>query len=387
MQTRLARMVIAVIGVAIGLAAAYLLKDLDTQLRVQRLDAEMLRERARLLTTEIADLRAGQFAYVAEGQGKPFWLTHVTGLMPTVQKRMADFRGSLTAAAAHEALDPAAAAIENFATIDARVKEYVSAGNLLLAGELIFSDSLEATATATSRIAAALSAEMQVREAAIGELHRREAIVAGGTAGCLLFLLIALAIGGTRTPVTSEVPAAVPHVDPVKFETPVPPRAKPAITPKLITTARLCGDLARVNQTRELPKLLERTARVLEASGIIVWVADASAEELRPVMAHGYTEQVVGRMGGIPCNANNAAAAAFRTAQLRSVAGENGAMGAIVAPLMTADGCVGVLSAEMRGGSEKDESSQALASIFAAQLATIVSPPQAAVVTKAAAEA
>jgi len=386
MQTRLARTVIAIIGVAIGLGAAYLLKDLDTQTNTQRANAELLRERARALTATIADLRAAQFAYAAEGQGKTFWLAHVAGLLPTVQRQMTDLRGSLTAASAHEALDPAAAALENFATIDARAKEYVAAGNLLLAAELIFSDSLEATSTASSRIAAAVAAEMQAREAAIGELRRRQAIVAGGAASGLVFLLIVLAVGAARTVAAVEAPAA-PPVEAVKFEMPLPPRAKPAITPKLITTARLCSDLARVNETRELPQLLERTARVLEASGIIVWVADEAAHELRPVMAHGYAEQVVGRMGGIPCNANNAAAAAYRTSQLRSVAGENGALGAIVAPLMRADGCIGVLSAEMRGGSEKDESSQALASIFAAQLATIVSPPSAAAETQAAAQA
>ena len=387
MQTRLARTVIAIIGVAIGLGAAYVLRNLDTQLNAQRTNAELLRERARALTATIADLRAAQFAYVAEGQGKPFWLTHVTSLLPSVQRQMTDLRGSLTAAPAHEALDPAAAALENFETIDTRVKEYLSAGNLLLAGELIFSDSLEATATASSRIAAAVAAETQAREAAIGELRRRETIVAGGAAAGLVFLLIVLAFGGAQSVAAVEAPVAAAQVEPVKFEMPLPPRAKPAITPKLITTARLCSDLARVNETRELPQLLERTARVLEASGIIVWVADPDAHELRPVMAHGYAEQVVGRLGVIPCNANNAAAAAFRTSQLRSIAGENGALGAIVAPLMRADGCIGVLSAEMRGGAEKDESSQALASIFAAQLATIVSPPPAAAETKAAAQA
>ena len=379
MQTRLARTVIAIIGVAIGLGAAYLLKDLDTQTNTQRANAELLRERARALTATIGDLRAAQFAYAAEGQGKTFWLAHVAGLLPTVQRQMTDLRGSLTAASAHEALDPAAAALENFATIDARVKEYVAAGNLLLAAELIFSDSLEATSTASSRITAAVAVEMQAREMAIGELRRRQAIVAGGAASGLVFLLIVLALGAARTVAAVEAPAA-PPVEAVKFEMPLPPRAKPAITPKLITTARLCSDLARVNETRELPQLLE-------ASGIIVWVADEATHELRPVMAHGYAEQVVGRMGGIPCNANNAAAAAYRTSQLRSVAGENGALGAIVAPLMRADGCIGVLSAEMRGGSEKDESSQALASIFAAQLATIVSPPSAAAETQAAAQA
>jgi hypothetical protein len=63
---------------------------------------------------------------------------------------------------------------------------------------------------------------------------------------------------------------------------------------------------------------------------------------------------------------------------MRIVNGDHHTNGAVVAPLMTPEGCIGVLSAEMRGGLEKDESSQALAAIFAAQLATLVATPAAA---------
>jgi len=92
-------------------------------------------------------------------------------------------------------------------------------------------------------------------------------------------------------------------------------------------------------------------------------------------------------MGRIHSDANNAAAAAYRSAELRTVAGDSSTPGALITPLLTADGCIGVLSVEMKGGSEKDESSQALATIFAAQLATLMSPPPAAVPVRAAAQA
>jgi putative methionine-R-sulfoxide reductase with GAF domain len=104
-------------------------------------------------------------------------------------------------------------------------------------------------------------------------------------------------------------------------------------------------------------------------------------------MAHGYSDQTVRKMGAIHRDSNNAAAAAYRTAEVRTAAGDASTSGAIVVPLLTADGCIGVLSAEMKGGAEKDESSQALASIFAAQLATLVSPPPASAPAKAAAQA
>ena len=49
-----------------------------------------------------------------------------------------------------------------------------------------------------------------------------------------------------------------------------------------------------------------------------------------------------------------------------------GASGAVVAPILSADGCIGALSAEIRSGGETSESVQALASIFAAQLAGVL---------------
>jgi hypothetical protein len=217
-------------------------------------------------------------------------------------------------------------------------------------------------------------------------MRRRQATIASFAGGAVFLLMVLLAVTSAASTAPGEAQTVSPAIEPVRFEAPLP-RAKPAITPKLISTARLCSDLARVSESQQLGHLLERTARVLDASGIIVWVADAAGRELRPAMAHGYADHVVGKLGGILREANNAAAAAYRSAEMRTVPGDNLTTGAIVAPLMTAEGCVGVLSAEMKGGSEKDESSQALATIFAAQLATLVSPPSTAASAKAAAQA
>ena len=55
------------------------------------------------------------------------------------------------------------------------------------------------------------------------------------------------------------------------------------------------------------------------------------------------------------------------------------ANGAVVVPLMTAGGCVGAFAVELSKGGEKRESVRALATIFAAQLATLFAyaPPMA----------
>jgi hypothetical protein len=377
MNSRLIRTLIVVIGIAIGLTASYLFKNIDTDIIGQRSSADVLRGQAAALSATIADVRAGQFAYVARGQGEAFWMSRVESLMPALQKQAAEFGASLASPAAQSAFEAASAALENFRTLDARVREFVRSGSTLLAADMIFSDGLESTTTASTQVAAALNEELQHRSVAMASLRNRQLAVLGGGAGVMLLLIVGLAIAGDQGG-QSAVPeaAAAPVAEPVRFEAPLP-KARPAVTPKLLSTAQLCGELARVAESRQLPNLLERAAKVLDASGIIVWVAEPSRQALRPAIAHGYEEKVIARMGSIHRDANNAAAAAYRSSEIRTVSGDAFTSGAVIVPLMTSDGCVGVLSAEMKGGSEKDESSQALATIFAAQLATIVATPPA----------
>jgi CHASE3 domain sensor protein len=385
MNSRLIRTLIVVIGIAIGLTASYFLKSIDNDINSQRSSTDEVRAQAAALSATIADVRGGQFAYVARGQGEAFWLSHVESLLPTLQKQAAELGASLASPAAQSAFEPVKAALENFRTLDAKVREFVRSGNSLLAADMIFSDGLESTTTASTQLAAALGEELQHHNALIAALRSRQLAVLGGGAVVILLLMIGLGVAGeavSRSAEAEVIPA--PAVEPVRFEAPLP-KARAAVTPKLLITAKLCGELARVAETRQLPNLLERAARVLDASGIIVWIAEPSRQALIPALAHGYEQKVVARMGSIHRDANNAAAAAYRSSEVRTVAGDAVTSGAMIVPLMTSDGCIGVLSAEMKGGCEKDESAQALATIFAAQLATIVATPET-VTVKAAAQ-
>lgn len=370
-------MLIVVIGIAIGLTASYLLKNIDTDIITQRSSMDVLRGQAAALTETIADVRAGQFAYVARGQGEAFWMSRVETLLPALRQQAAEFAAALASPAAQSAFEPAAAALENFRTLDARIREFVQGGSPLLAADMIFSDGLESTSTASAQVTAALNAELQHRDADVAALRNRQLAVLGGGAGVVFLLMVSLAATGASTRQSAEPETVVaPPAEPVRFEAPLP-KARPAVTPRLLSTAQICGELSRVAEGRQLPSLLERAAKVLDASGIIVWVAEPSRQTLAPAIAYGYEDKVVARMGSIHRDANNAAAAAYRSAEVRTVAGDAFTSGAVIVPLMTSDGCIGVLSAEMKGGSEKDESSQALATIFAAQLATIVATPAA----------
>jgi hypothetical protein len=93
--------------------------------------------------------------------------------------------------------------------------------------------------------------------------------------------------------------------------------------------------------------------------------------DLKPVLTHGYSPQVVARLAPVPRSANNAAAAAYRSGTLQVVPSQPFSSGAIVAPILSPEGCIGALSAEFRGA-EVSEPVQAFATIVAAHLAGVL---------------
>jgi transcriptional regulator with XRE-family HTH domain len=142
--------------------------------------------------------------------------------------------------------------------------------------------------------------------------------------------------------------------------------------PDFVAAARLCTELGRLYETRDAAPALEGAARILDAIGLVVWAWDPQRAELKPELSHGYSEKVLVQLPKVRRDADNATAAAFRSSQTCIVKGSDLASGAVVVPLMTPLGCVGVLAVELPWGSEQKESVRAVATIFAAQLATLV---------------
>jgi transcriptional regulator with XRE-family HTH domain len=165
---------------------------------------------------------------------------------------------------------------------------------------------------------------------------------------------------------------------PSRVEAPPPqPALQPATEPSpepvdLPAIAELCTQLGRIGSTAELSPLLQETARVLDASGLVVWIWDPHPAELHPALAHGYSQRVLAQLPGLPRDANNATAAAFREAQMCVVRGDDTTNGALVLPLMTPSGCVGVLALELHKRNEEREAVRAAGAIIAAQLAALI---------------
>ena len=150
-----------------------------------------------------------------------------------------------------------------------------------------------------------------------------------------------------------------------------PRTVSPAGPGFLKAAADLATDFGRVHDLGDLKQLIGRAAMLTDASGVVVWLGNSQGSDLRPVLTHGYSPQVVARLAPVPRSANNAAAAAYRSGTLQVVPSQPFSSGAIVAPILGPDGCIGALSAEFRGA-EISEPVQAFAAIVAAQLAGVL---------------
>jgi transcriptional regulator with XRE-family HTH domain len=151
-----------------------------------------------------------------------------------------------------------------------------------------------------------------------------------------------------------------------------PPTVVVPTDPDLLAAANLCTQLGRLDKTSDVAPLLHEVVRILDAVGLVVWVWHADAAELRPALAQGYSEKVLSQLPPVRSDADNATAAAFRSAQACAVDGSSLTSGALVVPLITAAGCLGALAMELRHGGEHTGWVRALVMIFAAQLARVI---------------
>lgn len=356
------------------------------------------------LSLTLADLRAAQQAYVAVGQDRAYWTAQAHGHLDTVRGSLGNLRRLAISPTSISALDSADGELADLERMDRGVHEHLDAEQPLLASDLIFTDGLELVARAATHVELARAAERTMRNEAVRAARSSRTALAAAAAGVsvlALFLLVPTKRLGSRpdsAPADTGADEAVPSAQPVP--SPEDPLSLDGLsltasaaagtsrgadsarsagstepTPDLRAAAELCTDLCKLSDTSELPAMLARAADLMNASGLIIWMRDSSGHALRPAIGHGYPPRTLARLGTIAEDGDNATAAAFRTARMQVVRRDDGnTSGALAAPLMAADSCVGVLSAELRDGWESSDAVQATAAIMTAQLATLFSP-------------
>ena len=388
MKNGAVRLSLAVLFVIVCGASAYLVWINEARARGASQAFRTFESAAAAASRDVLELRAAQQAYVAAGQGEPFWIQRAATLTASLRDSVSALRTAASSPEAQSAADNATAALQDFEQMDRRAREYARSGQKLLASDLIFADGLEITGGIAASIDQARVLEAQSRDRSAASARRVELAAAGASAaaGLLIVVLLALPARPVEGPDASkdETPGISGGPQPLASELRLhaaepaeaaQPATGSAPTLDFATVATLCSDLARVTDTRALSPVLERTAVVLDAPGIVLWISDPDGRELSPVITHGYSPAIVTRLGTILTDAENATAAAFRTALLQTVRADAVSNGAIAAPLVTPAGSVGVMAAEVRNGGEADSGKLAAATIVAAQLATLVGPP------------
>lgn len=377
---------------------------LDTYRRDGRTAAATINNGLRNAEQTLADLGAAEASYIAAGQNSEAantWMNTATSLTAQLESALANLNATSASAEAKAHYAAAAPLVAGITANDRKARGLVASGQSLVAADVVLVEGADAVKQLKTELAAARDAEMAGFEKKATQLGW---IGLGATAGIMLLGLILL-IAATRgqSPAVSQGPADVHSAPgdtaPTGPTAPASPAAPTAPAypapehpstflpahPDLSSAADLCVELGSVQSADQLAALMSKAAVVLEAKGLVLWVAESGGGVLRPTMAHGYSEKVLQRMGTLSADGDNVTSLAFRTRQSQVVRGSIDGQGALAVPLITGTGCVGVLAAEVQGAKPGD-ARFAIARIIAAQLSTLVAPAVSAEVPKTASQ-
>jgi hypothetical protein len=373
MQNR-ARILLLVLACLVVVGTLFQTYRFEESIKAGRAIEDAAIQQLNATDSALADLRLAQAAYVAAGQGSPFWMNHFDEALSRLDGTLRERQQTTKAPGALTHYDAAIEQLEALRTSDRRAKNYVTNEQLMLASDVIFVESQEIIGRIAANVAAARDTEVYAaRQSEATTTRYRLGVMAGGLAVTLL--LFALSPSGKR-PDRIEAPVSL-NITPEPAPRPV------VASPNVDDAADVCVDLARLLDGRDLPAILGRAAAAIDAKGLVLWVVDQSGRTLRASLAHGYSDRMLARLGQLPVSADNVTSLACRSLQPQLVPGtEPGTSGAMAIPLISTTGCVGVLSAEV-SGSTASSHQVSVARLIAAQLSAVIRPDSAAAFTSA----
>lgn len=389
------RIGLLVLGIAITAGLGYRAYQDERALTAARTDAAHVATLSTQAADKLADLRASLHAYVAPGQNLPFWATKAQTTMDALRQDVATLNdiGSPLGASMTESLD----GLRQLAAAERRARTHVSRDESLLAGDVIFTEGRDLMAAIASQLTTLSTTTSTAYERRAASARIEQQWLGAGALGVWLLIAIALVAPVARPAVKDpaewrqelktrlakpEAPPAPPVADiPLAvIEEVAPPVVAPAPVGVAVSVvqevAGICADLSTLSESSGLERALARVNAMLDATGLIVWVASADARSLSPVALSGYDPKLLARIGSIPSDDANLTAAAFRQELPQTADASATAPAAIAVALSGPSGPSGVLSVELKPGQAVDEGKVALVSIVAAQLSTLATPAE-----------
>lgn len=389
---RVACLVIALLATG---GIGYRVFQVEHTLNTQSADARAAEAAANQIEQSLIDLRASLHAYVAPGQGLPFWAKRAQDTIESLRDNLKAL--DTTVAPTGDSVADSLDGLDQLAAAERRARTYVSRGELELASDVIFTEIRDVLAAATGQIDK-VRTDLKARNDRELAATRQQQLMLVGAAFALWIVVALLLTPAPHRPVAkdpalwrNELKETLKKPIPVAAETPVivsaaadaPPAAPdapaPPAEPSLPVTAvqkvsEVCADLSAMADPNALEGALARMTTLLDATGVIVWVASTDAASLAPVATYGFDAKLVSRIGRIPRDSANLTAAAFRENLPKMSPATASAPAALAVAMCGPTGPSGVLSIELKAGQTVDDGKVALASILAAQLATLAMP-------------
>jgi len=390
-RTRTVLGLLFVLSLVVVFGALFLHFRFSQSIDRERVTLVALEREIGAIDVALSDLRAAQHAYFApEYQSQEYWTRRASELLTRLETMLAGRRDAATSPAARNHYDAAAGVLAELADLDSRARERLLNGQPTVAASLVFADSNGDVQRVRTALADAEQAETLEAQARIVESQRLSLGV--DAAALVILLLVALISPRSPKPVAASSASLTAQMirdlpPPVKTAASAAPAKVPTASLTAISlsdAAELCVDLARVIDGRDVPALVQRAADLLDAKGVILWTPEAGGALLRPSLTHGYSARVVAKLGTLDASGDNVTSLCFRSmrSQIMPGAGTD-ASGAIAVPLITPNGCAGVLAAEVREAKPSPEL-VALTRIVAAQFSALVQPNDVAHVQNAA---
>ena len=342
----------------------------------------------------LLDLRGSLHAYVAPGQGVPFWSRRSEQLLAALREPLVALDAAV--AAGGGSLAETLAAVDQLAAAERRTREYARRGETLLAGDVVFTEVRDLLTASIEQVQSARTTLAASDDQRVASLRREQAILVSAAAVSWIAIAVLLlppakvepmkdpsawrdALAQTIKKPLPKEPERTKPVEPVerveRLEPVPPPPLEPSVPLRsILEVSEICSDMSSLADTGALSGVLDRAAAAINATGVIVWIASNDGNTLSPVASHGFDQKLVTRIGRIPRDSANLTAMAFRENVPRVSAATSTAPAALAVALCGPTGPVGVLSVELKPDVSADEARVALATIFAAQLATLANP-------------
>ena len=383
MFRRSVRIACLVLGLLVTASVVYRTLQNEDALDRERIAA--VSELAELSRTAelLLDVRASLHAYVAPGQGLPFWTKRAQETIENLRQNVVDLDRIVkqTGGSLSETLN----GIDQLAAAEKRARSYAINGEMQLAADVIFTEVRDVLAAATSQVQSVRDGMIRAHDRRGASIRQEEVLFAGGALA--VWIAIALLLLPTEPKGPVKDPGEWRHElkESLKKPIPIAPEPPKVVEPQvtiipgieinaLREVSEICNDLSALADPGALEGALTRVCTIMNATGLIVWIASNDNATLSPVATSGFDPKMVARIGKIARDSSNLTAAAFRESAPKVSPATAATPAALAVPMRSPSGAGGVLSIELKGGQPIDDSKVSLAGIVAAQLATLAMP-------------